>query len=150
MTADCARLCLWCLIAPPDATPRQHPPPSRPCFVLLIFPSLTADTSSLHYCLGPARTPGESLASHRPHFKRNENTDRSVPSVSAALPPSPRPLPPGPPTPPQPPPFISLDKQCKAPRRLPPWISLSSPSGNVCWSFRVSCQTGWEAGGGRD
>lgn len=64
----------------------RSPPPSTPV-LFCSFSHLTADTSPLHYCLGPARTPGESLASHRPHFKRNENTDHSVPSVSRYPPP---------------------------------------------------------------
>lgn len=151
MTADCARLCLWCLIAPLPPTPA--PTPSCHGFVLLIFPSLTADTSPLHYCLGPARTPGESLASHRPHFKRNENTDRSVPSVFSAAP-LPTHLSGSPPPPPRPcphhihPPPFHLPRQAKqSSAAAPTWISLSSLSGNVCWSFRVSCQTAGVVGG---
>lgn len=88
---------------PPALTPSCHG------FVLLIFPSLTADTTPLHYCLGPARTPGESLASHRPHFKRNENTDTLCHQFSAAPLPTLRIPPVSPPTrpPPTPPPLSS-------------------------------------------
>lgn len=57
-----------------------------------------------------------------PPFQRNENTDRSVPSAYSA------------------PPFICLDKKCKALWRLPHESVWGPPSGNVCWSFRVSCQ----------
>lgn len=47
-------------------------------------------------------------------------------------------------------PLFHLPRQAvQSSAAAPTWISLSSPSGNVCWSFRVSCQTGgWGKGGG--
>lgn len=151
MTADCARLCLWCLLAPPHATPRHAstlPPPASVLFCS--FSHLSQQTPLLFITASALREPLVNPWHHTGPISKGMKIQTALCHQFPL--PSHRPVPPSlPDHPPHhyPPPFISLDKQCKAPRRLPPWISLSSPSGNVCWSFRVSCQTGWVGGGGQ-
>lgn len=91
-----------------------------------LFSHLSHQTASAHLSSSllpwPCETPWWILASH-PHFKGMKiQTGLCHPVYSA-------------------PPFICLDKKCKALRRLPHESVWGPPSGNVCWSFQVSCQT---------
>lgn len=137
MTADCARLCLWCLIAPL----------LLPRFCFAHFPVSHSRHLSSSLLPRPCKNPWWILGITPAPFQK-EWKYRPLCAISFPLPlfsPSQPPthLSSFPPRPSSPSnlPFHLPRQAVQSSAAAPTWISLSSPSGNVCWSFRVSCQT---------